>query len=149
MGLEVTFLGTDQWESETMLELELERTGIRIAYSTLFDPNRAINPLSESFLRAYQSEFGKDKEPESAVALAFDAYLIGIDAINRAGTAVNGDAVREALQMTMQFKGASGTISFDANGDPIKSVAIKGIMNHKAESIYTVEPTWVVQTPQE
>ena len=149
MGLEVTFLGTDLWESETMLELDLERTGIRVAYSTLFGANRAINPLSESFLRAYQSEFGQDKEPESAVALAFDAYLIGIDAINREGTAVNGDAVREALQMTMQFKGASGTISFDANGDPIKSVAIKGIMNHKAESIYTVEPTWVVQTPQE
>lgn len=149
MGMKVTFLGTDLWETEAMLELNLERTGIRVIYSTLFDANRAINPLSESFLRAYQAEYGKDKEPESAVALAFDAYLIGIDALNRAGTALKGDAVREALQMTMQFKGASGTISFDANGDPIKSVAIKGIFNHKAESIYTVEPTWVVQTVQE
>jgi len=54
-------------------------------------------------------------------------------------------SVRDALQNTIQFKGASGTISFDEHGDPIKSVAIKGITNGKTESIFTVEPTWVVQ----
>ena len=62
---------------------------------------------------------------------------IAIDAINRAGTAIDGEAIREALQNTMQFKGASGTISFDDHGDPIKSVAIKGITNGKTESIFT------------
>lgn len=145
LNLELTFLGTDLWDSEKLFALELKNKGIHIAYSTLFDSNSASNPLSEAFLRAYKGEYGADAEPESATALAFDAYVIAIDAINRAGTALNGDAIREALIQTMQFKGASGTISFNEQGDPIKSVAIKGIENGKSESIFTVEPTWVVQ----
>lgn len=145
MNLELTFLGTDQWEGKNTLDLHIQDGKINIAYSTLFDSNVAINPLSDAFLRAYKAEFGKNSEPDSATALAFDAYVVAIDAINRAGTAVDGDKVREALKGTSQFKGVSGTISFDEQGDPIKSVAVKGINKGKIESIFIVEPNWVVQ----
>lgn len=145
MNLDVTFLGTDQWESKKLMSLAEEKPRIKIAYSVLFNTKAANNPLAEPFLRLFKNRYGPDTVPESATALAFDSYIIAIDAINRAGTATDGAAVREALQNTIQFKGASGTISFDEHGDPIKSVAIKGITNGKTESIFTVEPTWVVQ----
>jgi len=145
MNLDVTFLGTDQWESKKIMNFAKENPRTKIAYSFLFDTNSTDNPLSKSFLDAYKDRYGADALPESATTLAFDAYLVAIDAINRAGTAINGVTVRDALQNTIQFKGASGTISFDEHGDPIKTVAIKGIINGKAESIFTVEPKWVVQ----
>ena len=145
MNLDLTFLGTDQWESQKILNLAEENPQIKIAYSVLFDNKSANNPLSESFLRAFRNRYGADAVPESATALAFDSYIIAIDAINRAGTAIDGAAVRDALQNTIQYKGVSGTISFDEHGDPIKSVAIKGIADGKTESIFTVEPNWVIQ----
>ncbi len=145
MNLDITFLGTDQWESKKITSLAEEKTQIKIAYSVLFDTEAAKNPLAEPFLKLFKNRYGAEAVPESATALAFDSYIIAIDAINRAGTVTNGDAIREALQNTVQFKGASGTITFDEHGDPIKSVSIKAIKNGKAESIFTVEPTWVVQ----
>lgn len=145
MNLDVTFIGTDQWDSKKMVELVGENPKIKVAYSALFDSKAANNPLAESFLRLFKSKYGANAVPENATALAFDSYMIAVDAINRAGTALDGKAVRDSLQNTMQYKGASGTISFDEHGDPIKSVAIKGIIKGKPESIFTVEPTWVVQ----
>ncbi|MBK5246270.1 MAG: ABC transporter substrate-binding protein [Peptostreptococcaceae bacterium] len=145
MKLDVLFIGTDQWESEEILNLAEENSQIKIAYSVLFDKKTVSDPLSESFLSAFKDRYGANAVPESATALAFDSYIIAIDAINRAGTATDGTAVRDALQQTMQFKGVSGTISFDEHGDPIKSVAIKGITNGKTESVFTVEPKWVIQ----
>ena len=145
MNLDLTFLGTDQWDSQKILNLAEENPQIKIAYSVLFANKAANNPLSESFLRAFRNRYGADAVPESATALAFDSYIIAIDAINRAGTVTDGATVRDALQNTIQYKGVSGTISFDEHGDPIKSVAIKGIADGKTESIFTVEPNWVIQ----
>ena len=145
MNLDVTFLGTDQWESKKIMSLAEEKPQIKIAYSVLFNTKAANNPLAEPFLRLFKNRYGPDTVPESATALAFDSYIIAIDAINRAGTATDGAAVRDALQNTIQYKGVSGTISFDEHGDPIKSVTIKGIADGKTESIFTVEPNWVIQ----
>ena len=145
MNLDVTFLGTDQWESKKLMSLAEEKPRIKIAYSVLFNTKAAKNPLAKPFLRLFKNRYGPDTVPESATALAFDSYIIAIDAINRAGTAIDGAAVRDALQNAIQFKGVSGTITFDEHGDPIKSVVIKGITDGKAESIFTVEPKWVIQ----
>ena len=145
MKLDLLFLGTDQWENQKILKLAEENAKIKIAYSVLFGTKPVSDPLSESFLSAFKAKYGADAVPESATVLAFDSYIIAIDAINRAGTATDGTAVRDALQNTVQFKGVSGTISFDEHGDPIKSVAIKGNINGKMESIFTVEPKWVIQ----
>lgn len=145
MKLDFLFLGTDQWENKKILKLAEENARVKIAYSVLFGTKPVSDPLSESFLRAFKARYGDDAVPESATVLAFDAYIIAIDAINRAGTATNGTAVRDALQNTIQFVGVSGTISFNENGDPIKSVTIKGNINGKMENIFTVEPKWVIQ----
>jgi branched-chain amino acid transport system substrate-binding protein len=145
MNLDVTFIGTDQWESKKILNFAKEYPKTKIAYSFLFDTNSEGNPLLESFLSAYKSKYGPEAIPESATILAFDAYIIAVDAINRAGTAINGEAVRIAMHETLQYKGASGSITFDEFGDPIKPVAIKGVINGKAENIFTVEPKWVTQ----
>ncbi len=141
MGIQLVFLGTDSWESENFVK----DGGAAVegaVFSTYFDPGTAITENTEVFLKAYREKYGEDAKPPSDVALGFDAYLLAINAIGTAGTSVNGEAIRDTLAATKNFSGASGNISFDENGDPIKSVVIKTIINGEFVHIYTVEPTW-------
>lgn len=141
MRLQLLFIGTHKWESEDFMKDG--GTAVEGAsFSTYFDPEAAITENTEVFLKAYRGKYGEDTEPPSDVALGFDAYLLAINAIGSAGTSVNGEAIRTQLAATKNFPGASGNITFDKNGDPIKSVAIKTIINGKFVHIYTVEPTW-------
>jgi branched-chain amino acid transport system substrate-binding protein len=60
---------------------------------------------------------------EASGALAYDAVMVVADAVSRAGT-TDRRLIRDALAETKDFKGITGTISFDAQGDPVKSAAI-------------------------
>lgn len=141
MRIDLLFLGTDKWESESFRE-DGGTAAEGAAFSTYFDPDAGITENTEVFLKAYREKYGKDEEPPDDAALAFDAYLLAVNAIGTAGTSVDGDAIRAKLAATKNFPGASGNITFDENGDPIKSVAIKTIINGKFVHIYTVEPAW-------
>lgn len=141
MGLKLMFLGTDKWENKSFVE-EGGAAAEGAAFSTYFDPETAINQNTEVFLKAYRGKYGEETEPASDVALGFDAYLLAVNAINTAGTSVDTQAIRDQLAATKNFPGASGNITFDENGDPIKSVVIKTIINGEFVHIYTVEPTW-------
>lgn len=141
MGIQLAFLGTDSWENEDFLK-EGGNAVEGAAFSTYFDPEASITENTDVFLKAYRGKYGEDAEPPSEVALGFDAYLLAINAIGTAGTSANGEAIRDQLAATKNFPGASGNITFDENGDPIKSVVIKTIINGEFVHIYTVEPAW-------
>jgi branched-chain amino acid transport system substrate-binding protein len=141
MGIQMIFLGTDAWENEDFVT-KGEAAAEGAVFSSYFDPEAAITENTQVFLKAYREKYGVNEEPPSALALGFDAYLLAVNAIGTAGTAVNGEAIRDQLAATKNFPGASGNITFDENGDPIKSVAIKTISNGKFVHIHTVEPAW-------
>ena len=139
MGITSVFLGTDRWDTEDFA-VQMKLSGMEnVSFSTIFDPDTSTTSMSESFLRAYQAKYGADSVPDSAVALGFDAYLIAIDALNKAGT-TEGEKLRNSIAYTQSFPGASGNITFDVNGDPIKSVVVKTVSGGAVESIYTMEP---------
>ena len=141
MGLQLMFLGTDNWENKNFVK-EGGAAVDGAAFSTYFDSETAITQNTEVFLKAYREKYGEDAAPASDVALGFDAYMLAVNAINTAGTSVNTQAIRDQLAKTKNFAGVSGNITFDENGDPIKSVVIKTIINGEFVHIYTVEPTW-------
>lgn len=141
LGIDLVFLGTDSWENANFLKEGGAAVNGAI-FSAYFDPEAAITDNTQVLLKAYREKYGEDAEPPDEVALGFDAYLLAINAISSAGTAADGEAIKDNLAATKNFPGASGNITFDKNGDPIKSVAIKTITNGKFVHIYTVEPTW-------
>ena len=55
--------------------------------------------------------------------LAYDAFIVLVDAIKRAGT-LNGAKLRDAIAETGGLQIATGIISFDKNGDPLDKEAI-------------------------
>lgn len=140
MGVNALFLGTDQWDSTKLMELAGKEAVQNVSFSTIFDPNTNTTIMSDNFKKAYKAKYGQDAVPESAAALGFDAYMIAVDSLNKAGTALNGEALRKVIANTREFPGASGTITFDMNGDPIKSVVVKKIVGGQAISAYTMEP---------
>lgn len=144
MKLSAVFLGTEDWESEEFIKLAGKEAVENVAFSTVFDPESGITEMTDVFLKAYREKYGEDSVPDPAVALGFDAYLIAIDSLNRIGTALNGELLQQSILLEKEFPGASGSITFDNNGDPIKSVVIKKIKDGEFVNAYTVEPVWVV-----
>lgn len=118
MGIRSTFLGGDAWEKtiSTVAGAALEGS----YFSTHWHPNVPY-PESQRFITRYAATYGKtDISPFSA--LAYDAVGLFAEAI-KASDSVDRRQVRDALAGIRQFNGATGTITFDPNGDPVRKGA--------------------------
>lgn len=141
LGMDVMFLGSTDWSSkEFRSELSSSVSKEHLAFVNFFTADDTINQESEKFLEAYHEKYGKDKEPEDSVALGYDAYLIAINAVNDAGNDPNGNDIRKVLASAKEFQGASGNITFNTEGDPLRSAQISTWEGKKIVSTYTVEP---------
>lgn len=141
MGMDVMFLGPTDWSSkEFRSELSSSVSKEHLAFVNFFTADDTINQESEKFQEAYHEKYGKDKEPEDSVALGYDAYLIAINAVNDAGNDPSGNDIRKVLASAKEFQGASGNITFNTEGDPLRSAQISTWEGKKIVSTYTVEP---------
>ena len=84
--------------------------------------NRWVDtPKSRDFVSRFEAAVAPAQQ--DAYALVYDSFMLLADAIGRAGT-TDGPKVRDALASTTEYEGVTGTIRFDANGDPIKPMVI-------------------------
>lgn len=115
-------LGGDGWDDERFTRLGGDK--IKLGYYTTH-----WSPFIESKLsRQFVDRHGKGGRLRPSTVLAYDAVNLLADAITRAGTA-RREKIREALAATRDFKGVSGTITFDEFGDPVKNVVIMKIQD--------------------
>lgn len=118
MGVTATFLGGDAWdEIETYAGPSVEGSFQSAAWHPEV-PFPASRELKKFFTAAYGKEIANNSSP-----LAYDAAMILADAILRAGT-TDRIAIRDALAATKDFQGATGSITFDENGDPLDKAII-------------------------
>jgi len=89
--------------------------------STFYDHTNPTTEIGKIFVDEYRAEYGED--PAAVTALGFDAYMLVLDAIERAGSA-DPVAIRDELAKTVNFEGATGIITIDANGDAEKYEAV-------------------------
>ncbi len=136
LGIDLPILGGDTWETPEVLDIAGEAAE-GVVFSTFFDANAKLTDTTTEFLDAYKEEYGK--EPAAVTALAYDAYLLALDAIERAGSA-DPEAIRDALAGTKDFPGAAGLVSLDENGDAVKSAVIKTVKDGKFSYLTVVEP---------
>mgnify|MGYP001472055290 CR=1 FL=1 len=148
MGLDLTFLGTTLWEDDDFKELIASEKLDNVYFSAAFDADTVQTDETKVFLKAYKKEYDSS-DPDQATALGFDAYLLAADAISKAGSAQDGSRIAEALRSEKNFKGASGYITFDDNGDPERSVTINGTADGKIAPVYVVKPESVLKKEKE
>ncbi len=136
-GIDLPFLGGDTWEAPEFLDIGGDAVN-GATFSTFFASEVPITEMSETFLNEYRTAY--DKEPAAVTALGFDAYLVILDAIERAGSA-DPKAIRDALAETADYPGAAGMISLDENGDAVKSAILKTVEDGTFTYKTIVEPT--------
>ena len=128
LGLEVPFLGGDTWETQEFIDVggkDVEGASL----STAFDREKATTEEAKKFLDAYVKEY--KGEPSALTALAYDAYLIAIDGIKRAGTTTDSVKIRDAIAQTKDLETVTGKTTLDKNGDAIKAAIIKTVKDGK------------------
>ncbi len=141
MGLEIMFLGNTEWADKEFDSLtDGKATEKNTAFINFYSAEETVSKETETFLKAYKKKYGDDSEPEDAVVLGYDAYVIALDAIDKASDDADGEEVKDVLKGQNQFHGASGIITFNTTGDPIKTAYISTWKDGKTVSIYTMNP---------
>jgi len=118
MGIGSVFLGGDGWDD---LMYEYAGDAIEGSYFASHWHVDLPDPRSRAFVARY--EVGHARRPGSLAALSYDTVHLLADAVRRAGSAAPA-AIRDALAGARNFKGITGTITFDDNGDPEKPVVM-------------------------
>jgi branched-chain amino acid transport system substrate-binding protein len=136
LGIEIPFIGGDTWETPEFIDIGQESVEGAV-FSTFFTSEVPITKESEIFLAEYRKEYGK--EPAAVTALGYDAYLVILDAIRKAGS-TDTVKIRDEIAKTAGFEGAAGIITLDENGDAVKSAVIKVVEDGKFKYLDIIEP---------
>lgn len=141
MGLTTVFLGDTDWSDNEFKKLtDGVATKDNVAFVNFFVAEETVNSESEKFLKAYKEKYGENAVPQDGVALGYDAYVIAIDAIDKADDNADGKAIRKVLSGQNKFMGASGEITFNSMGDPIKTAYISTWEKGKVTALHTMAP---------
>ncbi len=116
MDSDIICLGGDGWDG-ILNDFAVEAEGFYFAnhYAT-DDPSDIV----QNFISAYEAEY--DETPNALGALAYDAVYVMADAIEAAGS-TDSQAIIDALALTDKDC-VTGHVTFDADGNPEKSVAM-------------------------
>ncbi len=138
LGITIPFLGGDTWETPKLIQIAGDAAEGSV-YSSFYDSAAPQTVRTKEFLDAYAKKYGKDAIASGVTALGFDAYLLALETVQKAGTA-DGSTLRNTLAKTKDFEGSTGYITFDENGDAIKPAVIKTIQGGKFVYKSFVEP---------
>ena len=120
LGLDVAVLGADGYESPKLTEIAgndaLNNVYYSSHYSSMDDAEEVVK-FNESFKAKYK------KDPDAFNALGYDLAYFVADALERAGEA-DSEKLKDALALTENFSGVTGTFSVDEYHNPVKSVTI-------------------------
>lgn len=137
LGFTGNFLAGDGADAPELIEIGGQFVE-GLCYTTYFHQDADLSPATKPFVEAYVKEYGR--RPDAFGALAFDAYNLVLDAIERAQS-VDPVAVRNALAATRDFQGVAGGISYPQDsGDPIKPAVINTIKNGQFVLMTVVRP---------
>jgi len=136
LGVTATLLGGDALEAPELIAVGGDAVeGMR--FSTHYSAEAAVREASKVFADAYQKKY--DKIPNAFAALGYDAYMLILDAIETANS-VEPQAIRDTLANFENHEAVTGMLTFDENGDPIKSAVILGVDGGEFKYIATVDP---------
>ena len=124
LGITATLLGGDGWDSPKLAEI-----GGAAVEGAYFSNHYSVDdpaPAVRRFVEAYKAKYGA--EPDSIAATSYDAMRMLAAAIVRAGS-TEGRRVRDALASTKDFAGVTGTITMDADRNPMKLPVILRVVH--------------------
>ena len=137
LGANFTIMGGDAMDNPKIIEIGGSAVEGFVHTTFPYDPYmKDMNNVALKFTNTWRRQYPQ-KEPNVNAALGYDAYMMVIDAIKRAGK-VDTEAITTALAATKGFVGVTGKTTINATHDaekPVGVVLIKGGKKTYAGSI--------------
>jgi branched-chain amino acid transport system substrate-binding protein len=131
-GITMPFMGGDGWDSA-----DLNKAAAAGGYYTNHYSEQDTRPIVAAFVSGYGAKYA-GAVPDALAALAYDATNLLLAAIEKAGT---DDATKVAAAMAaLSYDAVSGTITFDAQHNPIKAAVVLQVQPDKIVWVDTVSP---------
>ncbi len=120
IGITCPMLGSDGWESPKLAEIAGKDALKDCYYVSAFNAQDKDESV-QSFIKLYKSKYQKD--PDIFAMQGYNAGLVLIDALKRAGT-TDGTKLAKAIAETKDLPIASGKLTFDADHNPVMPALI-------------------------
>ncbi|MFN8531469.1 MAG: branched-chain amino acid ABC transporter substrate-binding protein [Anaerolineae bacterium] len=119
-GYEGLFMGGDGFDSSEFAALGGD-AAVGTYYTSVAAP-ATVYPAAAQFIADYQAAYGEDPQPFAAQS--YDSTGIILAAIqsvleSNGGVLPTREEVSAAVRATADYQGLTGSITFDANGDPV------------------------------
>ncbi len=134
LGITIPAGGGDGWGSP-----ELIRLGGAAVEGCYFSDHVSLDdprPEVQQFVAAYKKLYGD--LPDATAILTYDATNLLLQALKTSGTS-DGAKLRDTIR-SITFKGVSGTTTFDADRNPIKSAVIIQVKGGAFKYVTTIQP---------
>ena len=141
LGITVQILAEEGFDSPKFIELAgKDAEGVIIATNLDRDDSR---PVVQNYLKNYKAAYGID--PYMVGASSYDAFMILVNAIERAGT--DQKAVIKALLETKDYNGLTGKLSRFFKGEVVKPVQFQVVKDGKFRRHGVVDNPEVITPP--
>ena len=134
-GLKGVMIGGDGWDSPELLKI----AGNAIVggyFTNHYSPDRK-DPVADAFIKKYKEKFGI--VPDALGALGYDSTVMLLKVLDSVKKPTQ-EEIMKALSTMKNFKGVTGNISFDKNGDAIKSAVILKVDKDGFKYMTTINP---------
>lgn len=134
-GLKGIMIGGDGWDSPELLKI----AGNAIVggyFTNHYSPDRK-DPVADAFIKKYKEKFGV--VPDALGALGYDSTVMLLKVLDSVKKPTQ-EEIMKALSTMKNFKGVTGSISFDKNGDAIKSAVILKVDKDGFKYMTTINP---------
>ena len=136
----IRFIGTKAWGNSDFVSMLEKHPTIKVAfpYQSALGNNAAKTKEAERFEIEYANKYGNNDIPTENAALGYDSYLLLINAIHNAKSH-KGSEIKAALMALKDVKCSTGSFTFDAKGNTVRSVNISTVRNGKVVSLHVTE----------
>jgi branched-chain amino acid transport system substrate-binding protein len=131
-NLNVVMMGGDGWDSAD-LDLKAADGGYFSNHYSAED----TRPIVQDWVKKYNTKYGA--KPDALATLGYDAANMLFTAMKNANSA-DPDKVKDALASLKDFNGVSGTMTIDAEHNPIKSAVVLQVKDGKVSFVENVAP---------
>lgn len=138
-NIPATFLGGDGWDRPDIVDIAgtaVEGSFFANHFSARGTPEQLGNEATQ-FITVYTSRFGI--APDGPASLGYDAANIIIEAMKRAPD-LTPAAIRDQIQATQNYKGATILSHFDENRHAIKSAVINTVKDGRIQLHQAIAP---------
>ncbi len=141
MGVKTPFIGADGTGFPQLVKIA-GKAAEGFMYTDHFNEAAVSSPEAKAYVAAYHKKY--NKPADSMGALAADGYGMIIQAMNnciKAGKASDDkECINKNLRNTKGYKGITGVITIDKDGNAVKSAVINEVKDGKFTYKTTVNP---------